>query len=558
MRRILPVIFSFLLVSFAFSFPVVDRGKPSEEKILVKLKENAPTKIFLNIAKDYGFSVEKFFRNTGIYLLKLPEGLPLKEALSLFGSLDFVKYVEEDKIIKLNGKKIPDDPLFKKQWGLDNSRDTDIDMPEAWNKKTDSSNVVVAVVDTGVDYNHEDLKRNIWENKKECTGRKGVDDDGNGYVDDCHGWNAVNDNGNPYDDNGHGTHVAGIIGAVGNNGKGVSGVNWHVKILPLKFMDSSGRGRTSDAIECIEYILDNIKKGVNIKVVNASWGSYQRSKALYDAIKKLKDNDVLFVAAAGNDKNNNDEKPFYPASYNLDNIISVAATDKDDNLADFSNYGQNSVDVAAPGVSILSTYPDNRYKYMSGTSMATPFVSGLSAFVWSYKESFSYEDVKSAIEKNVDKLSSLEGLVKTGGRINAEKTMENLKKDDSKKEPEIRIRPSSYDYGDVYVGDTKKAVFTISNAGNADLYILSVYIQGKNKNSFEIVSNNCPSELKPDKSCSVSIRFTPDSEGTKKAQFVVESNDNENVKKVPLKGKGVKKESGGFFDIFNFAGFPWF
>jgi len=570
MFRFVFLLLAFIFYSNAFSLPAYiphnhfnqppkDENSQKDflkDRLLLKLKDDSYANVLKGILKDYGFIIDKFFKNTGIYLIKIPEGFPLDEALEMFKDFDFIKFVEKDFLLKTCNRKEPNDPYFKNQWGLDNRRDTDIDMPEEWSKKKDSEKIIVAVIDTGIDYNHEDLRENIWKNEKECNGKVGVDDDGNGYKDDCHGWNALDENGNVEDDNGHGTHVAGILGAVGNNGRGIAGENWHTNIMALKFMDSNGRGSVSDAIECIEYIIDNIKNGVDVKVVNASWGSYQSSKALYDAIKKLKENDVLFVAAAGNDKNNNDSKPFYPASYDLNNIISVAATDKDDNLASFSNYGKNSVDVAAPGVDILSTVPGNKYEYKSGTSMATPFVSGLAAFIWSYKTSLSYYDVKATIEDNVDKINSLQGIIKTEGRINAEKSIDNATSH-IKKEPEIRIKPDHYNYSNVKVGQWKTEKFVISNAGNETLEIFAMYIEGKDHKNFKIVSNNCPPDLEPEQSCDILIRFSPENEGIKEADFVIENNSNENLKKVHLKGKGIK-EKNSFFNFDDLFGFSWF
>ncbi len=525
--------------------------KEENKKILVKFKDNAPYREIKRILDDLGIKVDRYFKFIDVFALKLPEGFPVNEAVEFFKSLGFVEFAEPDIVFKLSSKKVPNDPLFQKQWGLNNSSDTDIDAPEGWSKETGSKDIVIAVIDTGVDYRHEDLKENIWKNERECNGIKGVDDDGNGYVDDCYGWNAVSDNPDPMDDNGHGTHVSGIAAGDGNNGKGIAGVSWNSKILPLKFMDSSGRGNLSDAIECIEYIVKNIQKGVNIKVVNASWGGYQKSSSLKEAIEKLKEEDVLFVSAAGNDKNNNDEKPYYPASYRIDNIIAVAATDKDDNLASFSNYGKNSVDVAAPGVDILSTYPDNNYRYMSGTSMATPFVSGIAAVLWSENKGYSYRDIKSLIEKNGDKLVSLDGLVKTESRVNLDKALKTNEDKQEPKEADIRVKPESYDYGKVKVGSSEINRFTIYNVGEKKLLIYNIYIQENKENNFEIISNTCPSTLNPDEKCEVSVRFSPESSGTKKANLIIRTNDpDESLKEVPLKGEGVEERT-GFFDLFS-------
>ena len=289
----------------------------------------------------------------------LDPSISVKEAVKRLRSNPNVEYAEPNYIYKIH--YTPNDPLFNQLWGLNNTGqtggtfDADIDAPETWDIQRGSNNLIIGVIDTGVDFTHEDLLANMWINPFETF--DGIDNDGNGYIDDIHGINAINGSGYPMDDNGHGTHVAGTIGAVGDNGKGVAGVNHSVKIMSLKFLDAKGAGYLSDAIECIQYVVDMKRRGINIRVTNNSWGGGGYSQALYDAISLLKDNDILFVASAGNSGSNNDSTPFYPASYALENIISVAATDHNDNLASFSNYGSNSVHVAAPGVNILSTLP---------------------------------------------------------------------------------------------------------------------------------------------------------------------------------------------------------
>jgi subtilisin family serine protease len=307
--------------------------------------------------------VKKDFLFINVHHLKILDGTPVEKVIERLKANPNVEYAEPNYIYSIN--LIPNDPLFNRLWGLNNTGqtggtpDSDIDAPEAWDMQTGSDNVVVGVIDTGVDYTHEDLSANMWLNPFEVL--DGIDNDGNGYIDDIYGINAITGSGNPMDDNGHGTHVSGTIGAIRNNGKGITGVTNNVKIMALKFLNSSGSGTTADAIECIQYVLNMKNKGVNIKVTNNSWGGGGFSQSLYDAIKALKDSDILFAAAAGNSSTDNDSKPFYPASYDLENIISVAATDHNDNLASFSNYGLTSVDVAAPGVNILSTLPGGGY-----------------------------------------------------------------------------------------------------------------------------------------------------------------------------------------------------
>jgi subtilisin family serine protease len=230
----------------------------------------------------------------------------------------------------------PNDPLFTNQWALNNTGqpggtpDADIDAPEGWDIQSQAPNIVVAVTDTGARLTHEDLKENLWVNSGEIPGN-GIDDDGNGYKDDVHGINAITESGDPSDDAGHGTHVAGIIGARGNNGKGVSGVAWQLKLMILKCLNSEGDGDDADALECLEYAKNN-----GAQIVNASWGDSFYSQALRDKIALLRRSGIIFVVAAGNDALDNDRALTYPACYDLDNIVSVAATTKTNTLAYFS------------------------------------------------------------------------------------------------------------------------------------------------------------------------------------------------------------------------------
>jgi len=277
----------------------------------------------------------------------------LEEVIEKLKKQPDIEYVEPNYIRKFN--RLSDD--YKSYyWWIDK-----IGLPQAWEVTTGSEEVVVAVIDSGVDYTHEDLKDNLWRNSYEIP-FNGVDDDGNGYIDDIFGINAIEDNGDPMDEDGHGTHVAGIIGAIGNNGKGIVGVNWKVKILACKFMGRDG-GSVGDEIKCLDYIAKLIDRGVKVKVINMSFGQQFYSYFEEKALKILNDKGVILVAAAGNEGRNNDFSPTYPCNYNLDNLICVAATDQYDNLADFSNYGNNSVHIAAPGVDIYSTYIYDDYYF---------------------------------------------------------------------------------------------------------------------------------------------------------------------------------------------------
>lgn len=335
-----------------------------------------------------------------------------------------VKFCEPDYIVQASVTS--NDPQYSQQWGLNQSTDVDIDAPQAWEitHGTSSSDVVVAVIDTGIAYNHPDLAANIWNNPNEIP-NNGIDDDGNGYIDDIHGVNTISGFGNPLDDNGHGTHVSGIIGAVGNNSLGVVGVNWNVKILGAKFLDSDGSGSLSDGIEAIDYIIDLKNTGVNVRVINASWGSGANSQNLRAAIARARDAGILFVAAAGNDGENTDTYPNYPSGFDLANVVSVAAVDAFGSLAYFSNFGFNSVDIAAPGDGILSTYLGNSYATLSGTSMATPYVAGAVALLLQNEPGLSYQDLKSRLILSGRDLPGLDGLVASGRMLNLDRLLRN-------------------------------------------------------------------------------------------------------------------------------------
>jgi subtilisin family serine protease len=322
----------------------------------------------------------------------------------------------------------PDDPQFSQQWGLNNlgqdggKTGADIHALEAWQKTHGSDQIVVAVLDSGVDYTHTDLRSNMWfrpDSLPQYT------DDELGTFNDENGYNGTDNATDPMDDNGHGTHCAGIIGAEGNNGEGIAGVNWNVRIMPLKFMGRGGFGTTKDAIEAINYAIDRKQHGVNVRVINASWGSTMKSKALEDAIRAAGEQGILFVAAAGNDGSNNDKRPHYPSNYDLPNVISVAALDRTDQLTSFSNWGPKTVHVAAPGKDILSTWLNDDYREASGTSMAAPHVAGVAALILAKEPNLSVEKLKERLIKSVDPIDSLKGKVESGGRLNAAKALGN-------------------------------------------------------------------------------------------------------------------------------------
>ena len=332
----------------------------------------------------------------------------------------YITSFEQDAISQVD-TSVPTDPLYNQLWGM-----TMIDAPRAWSLSTGSSSVVVAVVDTGVDYTHVDLAANMWTNPGEIAGN-GIDDDGNGFVDDVHGYDFANNDSDPMDDNAHGTHVSGTIAAAANNGLGVAGVNWSSSIMALKFLNSGGSGYSSDAVRAINYAtMMRTQYGVNVRVMNNSWGGAGYSYAMYNAIEASNNADILFIAAAGNSGSNNDASPQYPANYTNSNVISVAAVSQSGQLASFSSYGATTVDLAAPGVSIYSTIPGNRYAAYSGTSMATPHVAGVAALAFAYAPDATAAQVRDAMLGGTEYSSALAGKTATGGILNALGTLELL------------------------------------------------------------------------------------------------------------------------------------
>jgi subtilisin family serine protease len=423
----------------------METGSYKEGELLVKFKSGGVASSSVKAHQAVRASVVKRYSLvSNLEHVKLPKGTSVKDAVMLYMANPDVEYAEPNYIRKAT--TIPNDTIFGQQWALNNTGafaggtpDADIDAPEAWDVSTGSRGVIIAVIDTGVDYNHADLVQNIWKNPDEnCT--NGIDDDANGFIDDCVGWNFFDDNNQPLDDAPHGTHVAGIIGALGNNMMGISGVMWYVQMMPLRFMgfhadpaECDGEhfcGEVADEVEAIEYAAAN-----GAKVINASYGGNEFSNAERDAIAAANTANITFVASAGNEGANNDLTPLYPASHDLPNIISVAATDQNDQRAAFSNFGATSVDVAAPGVYILSTIPafiePNGYDFFDGTSMAAPHVSGLAGLLQGYYTHFNHHQVIATILNYTDRITSLIGSIGTAGRINAYRAISSLQTPES-------------------------------------------------------------------------------------------------------------------------------
>ena len=348
-------------------------------------------------------------------LRRMAERIEHLKATGLF------EYVEPDFVVTANA--VPDDLRFRDGtlWGLQNTGQdggtagADIDVVRAWDITTGTNSVVVAVIDTGIRYTHRDLVANVWTNPGEIPGN-GIDDDKNGYIDDVHGINSLNGSGDPFDDNFHGTHVSGTIGAAANNGEPHVGVAWKVSLMGLKFLDSNGSGFLSDAIECIQYAVK-----MKVPISNNSWGGGGADQALADAIVAAGNAGHLFVAAAGNASSNNDIEFDTPASYAFDNMISVAAINRKDQLADFSNFGNRTVHIGAPGVDIYSTWTssDSSYDVISGTSMASPHVAGVAALVLAANPKASLFELRQRILNSAVPTAELAGKTVTGGRVSA-------------------------------------------------------------------------------------------------------------------------------------------
>jgi subtilisin family serine protease len=360
----------------------------------------------------------------GLQLVELSPGANVPASAASFSTLSQVRYAQPNWVSHIDADspahtdRTPDDPSYPSQWDWPK-----IDAPAAWDLTTGTKNVVVGDIDTGLDYNHVDLKKNAWLNTAECNGTAGVDDDHNGYVDDCHGIDTINGDSNPMDDNNHGTHTAGTIGAVGNNGIGVTGLNWKVKVLPCKSHDSTGNGSIASIIECYQYMVTERAAGSDIISTNNSYGGCPEAcgfdQATMDGIAAMNDAGIIFAVAAANNSSDNDLTPVYPANYFLPNVISVAATTGTDGLAGFSDFGARTVLVGAPGQSVLSTVRNDAYASFSGTSMATPHVAALAALIHASDAGLDIYQIRNLIVSSGDSISSLATKTVSGKRINA-------------------------------------------------------------------------------------------------------------------------------------------
>ena len=422
-----------LTVGFWLESPAVSnsqsiKGDSSESdnvvagELLVKFKDDAARQNLSSIHTAIGATVTQEFAELGWQHVRLPEGLSVKDAIARYKQSGDVAEAQPNFVYRIS--LTPNDTQFNSLYGM-----TKINAPAAWEITTGSPSVVVAIIDTGMNFNHEDLIDNLWTNAGEIAGN-GIDDDANGFVDDVNGYNFVTPGGNNADDNSHGSHCAGTIGAVGNNGKGVAGVNWNVKMMGIKTHDGAAGASTSlRVIGAYNYVTMMKNRGVNIRVTSNSYGGAPEAaaydQATKDAIDAAGRADILNVFAAGNDNFNNDQTPTYPGSYNSPSILTVAASDSNDNKASFSSYGLTTVDVAAPGVGILSTVLNQAYGSKSGTSMATPHTAGAAALLAAANPALSAASLKATLMNTVDPFAVWSGKTVTGGRIDVLQAIQN-------------------------------------------------------------------------------------------------------------------------------------
>lgn len=385
-----------------------------KDEVIIKVRGLNNVNLDKWLKENYDLSLKKSLSN-GLFVTTFDSNkISLEDMLEKLNKAVNIEYAEPNYSAKI--KDIPSsEPDYAKLWGLKNSKypGIDINVEKAWSLQKNNGATVIGVIDTGIDYNHKDLKENIWINKDEIPDN-GKDDDNNGYIDDYKGWNFIDENNNPYDDHHHGTHVSGIIAAL-NNGTGIVGVSPNTKIMPLKVANANGDLYNDDIIEAINY---GIKKGV--KVFNGSFSGRDFSQVEYDTIKN---SNALFIVAAGNYGSNNDIYSSYPGNYDLPNIISVGSIDENGSLSSFSNYGVKNVSIAAPGGEIYSTLPGGTYGYSSGTSMAAPHVSGVVALILSEKPELTSIQIKEYILNNSKPISNLSKSIATGAIVDAGKIM---------------------------------------------------------------------------------------------------------------------------------------
>ena len=426
MSHIFARITAFALLLTVVAVPLTARAQSIPEhvpnQLIVQLRASARAADALAVRGSVNATVVHRFKFIDAELWQI-DGISVADAITSLGRDSRVDFVEPNYIVHIEqvaGDKqvvnavIPNDTRFPDQWGLYNTGqaggipDADIDATEAWDVTTGGS-VLVGLIGTGVDYNHVELANSIFSNPNEIAGNN-IDDDLNGYIDDVRGWDFFNNDNNPIDDHGHTTHCAGIMAAAGNNGVGVAGVSWSARIIPLKFLGSTGSGNIANGIKALEYAAM-----MGAKFTHNPWGGGPFSQAHYNAIQAT---GLLFVTGVGTANANQDLNPFYPSSYDLANIVAVAGTSNTDAKASFSSFGATSVDLGAPAVSIVGTYPFNQYNTFTGTSQAASFVAGAACLLFDAAPWLSALSAKDKILSSVDVIPALNGLWVTSGRLN--------------------------------------------------------------------------------------------------------------------------------------------
>lgn len=411
----------------------IGQGEYVEGEVIVKLKPGQ-VGLFNDFAAEYGGQIietfdvpDNIYKSFGgdLVRIQLPAGISTAEAIAAMSGDERVAYAESNDVLhyqEQTASEVPND-LDPRLWGFRNTGQTggkagaDSSIVDAWKvTKGDGSQngPLIAIIDSGADLDHPDLVGNLWTNPGEIAG-DGIDNDGNGVIDDIHGYDGGDDDGSPDDGVGHGTHVAGTVGAVGNNGVGVTGVNQQARLMICK-IDSGGRITTDGAIRAVLYAS---KMGADI--TNNSWGGSRLNQATQDAYAA---SPALHIAAAGNNGANTDRSPFYPMGFDIPNMIAVGATDHNDAKASFSNYGATSVDVTAPGKDILSTKNGGGYHLLSGTSMASPFVAGVAGLIASAYPDASHAEIKDRLINGSDSIPGLQGMSVSNGRVNAARALE--------------------------------------------------------------------------------------------------------------------------------------
>ena len=494
--------------------------RAAEGEVLVRFRQTPPISLGA-IAQSYDLSFTRPLGSVrGLYRFR-SRSKKIAELVSLLSGRKDVLYAEPN--FEFTTIQLPNDPQFLDQWALQNTGQSsagfsagtagaDISAVPAWDISTGGTAHVVGIVDTGIDYTHPDLQANVWSAPSSFTVTL------NGAPLTCpagsHGFNAITVTCDPLDDYMHGTHVSGIIGAAGNNNLGVVGVNWTASMMGLKFLNSQGYGYASDAVTAIEFAIQAkaffaSTAAADVRILSNSWGGTGFSQALSDEIDEAANNDILVVSAAGNGGSSDDTDPTYPASFDRPNMIAVAATDNTDALAAFSNYGQGSVDLGAPGVAILSTLPGGNYGYLSGTSMATPYVSGAALLMLSAC-TLATPDLKKNLLDNVDLLPSLAGRTITGGRLNANRAIRSCS-------GPVGLSPLSVSFGTVLMGkNSNPKVITLTNYQTATLNLSSIVTSGDFTQN-----NNCGNSLAAKSACAITVTLTPSSANSENGQLQV-------------------------------------